>query len=468
MSDRCRTKMAKIVNRSNHKFLDIPFELGEFMKNDTYSLLVRGRSGTGKTTLALSILRSLKEKNNFFYISTRSSPKQLVEHYPWLRKFIKEPDKDIDNQEVRQNLSSFEDARLDEPESLFERVTNQLMDVKNPVIIIDSWDSVASLMDREARLNNERVLQTWRERAKAKLIFTSEESVESSLEYIVDGVVELNYQFMEEIRIRILFLKKLRGVPIKRSLYFFSLQDRILRCFDSYDPREFKIQNTSEKIQRETNLSKQILQTGYDDLDHYIGGTLPQNGLVTIEKDNILSNDIFILFLNDLLHNFSKRHYHLLLDSTLKDKLIPSYKSNVQNYDKLFTLDKLHDSHENSIQNKIKEKNSFYKYLTEILSGFGEKGKIVTMMESNSLDNFISTYSELEDYCRFIKKKFELSLLILTSNGNLEKYYSVADVHLKFILKWGTLFLKCSTPSSALFGVRVVNTVPQIQLVHVL
>ncbi len=468
MSHRCRTKMAKIVNRSNHKFLDIPFELGEFMKNDTYSLLVKGRSGTGKTTLALSILRSLKEKNNFFYISTRSSPKQLVEHYPWLRKFIKEPDKDIDNQEVRQNLSSFEDARLDEPESLFERVTNQLMDVKNPVIIIDSWDSVASLMDREARLNNERVLQTWRERAKAKLIFTSEESVESSLEYIVDGVVELNYQFMEEIRIRSLFLKKLRGIPIKRSLYFFSLQDRILRCFDSYDPRRFKIQKTSEKIQTETNLSKQILQTGYDDLDNYIGGTLPQNGLVTIEKDNILSNDIFILFLNDLLQNFSKRNYHLLLDSTLKDKLIPSYKSNVQNYDKLFTLDKLHDSHENSIQNKIKEKNSFYRYLTEILSGFGEKGKIVTMMESNSLDNFISTYSELEDYCRFIKKKFELSLLILTSNGNLEKYYSVADVHLKFILKWGTLFLKCSTPSSALFGVRVANTVPQIQLVHVL
>jgi len=168
------------------------------------------------------------------------------------------------------------------------------------------------------------------------------------------------------------------------------------------------------------------------------------------------------------LHNFSKRHYHLLLDSTLKDKLIPSYKSNVQNYYKLFTLKKLHDSHENSTQNKIKEKNSFYKYLTEILLGFGEKGKIVMMMESNSLDNFISTYSELEDYCRFIKKKFELSLLILTSNDNLEKYYSVADVHLKFILKWGTLFLKCSTPSSALFGVRVANTVPQIQLVHVL
>ncbi|RPJ30207.1 MAG: hypothetical protein EHM25_07095, partial [Nitrosopumilales archaeon] len=192
--------MVNIVNRTNHSLHDIPSELREFLKNDTYSLLVKGRSGTGKTTFSLSILRSLKAKNNFFYISTRSSPKQMFEHYPWLRKFIKEPNKDIDSPDVGQNLSAFEDARLDEPESLFERVTNQLMDVKNPVIIIDSWDSVASLMDREARLNNERVLQTWRERAKAKLIFTSEESVESSLEYIVDGVVELNYELNDGIR----------------------------------------------------------------------------------------------------------------------------------------------------------------------------------------------------------------------------------------------------------------------------
>jgi hypothetical protein len=58
--------------------------------------------------------------------------------------------------------------------------------------------------------------------------------------------------------------------------------------------------------------------------------------------------------------------------------------------------------------------------------------------------------------------------LILNSNNNLEKYYSVSDIHLKFMLTRGTLFLKCSTPSSAVFGVRVVNSVPQIQLDHVL
>src|SRR3546814_7250407 len=64
--------MVNIVNRTNHNLHDIPSELREFLKNDTYSLLVKGLSGTGKTTFSLSILRSLKAKNNFFYISTRS------------------------------------------------------------------------------------------------------------------------------------------------------------------------------------------------------------------------------------------------------------------------------------------------------------------------------------------------------------------------------------------------------------
>ena len=70
------------------KIIDIPHELKEFVKNETYSLLIKGSTGTGKTTLALTILRTLDTKN-FFYISTRNSPKQLLNYYPWLSKFVK-------------------------------------------------------------------------------------------------------------------------------------------------------------------------------------------------------------------------------------------------------------------------------------------------------------------------------------------------------------------------------------------
>lgn len=450
----------------NHNLLDIPLELEEFMKNDTYSFLVKGPSGSGKTTFSLTLLHSLKAKNNFFYISTRASPKQIFEHYPWLRKFVKEPSRDIDSPEVGQNLSAFEDARLDEPESLFERVTNQLMDVKNPVIIIDSWDSVASLMDREARLNNERVLQTWRERAKAKLIFTTEESVESSLENIVDGVVELNYELKDGLRTRSLFLKKLRGIPIKRSLYLFTLKDRIMRCFHSYDARDFKIIN-KDNISKEKESHTQILQSGYHDLDNYVGSTLPQNGLITIEKDDAVSNDTIVLFLNDLLQNFSRMNYSLLLDSTLGAIVTDANKSKSKNQQKLYLID-VPELQEKFSKNDLSRKNTFYKYVDKAISGRENREKIVAMMESGSMASFISTTSDIDNYCRYIKRKFELSFLILNSNNTPEKYYSSSDIHLKFILICGTLFLKCSTPASALFGIKVVNSVPQIQLDHVL
>lgn len=458
--------MVNRVNMANHNLLDIPSELEEFMKNDTYSLLVKGPSGSGKTTFSLTILHSLKAKNNFFYISTRASPKQIFEHYPWLRKYVKEPSRDIDSPEVGQNLSAFEDARLDEPESLFERVTNQLMDVKNPVIIIDSWDSVASLMDREARLNNERVLQTWRERAKAKLIFTTEESVESSLENIVDGVVELNYELKDGVRTRSLFLKKLRGIPIRRSLYLFTLKDRMMRCFHSYDARDFKIMN-KDNISKEKESHTQILQSGYRDLDNYVGSTLPQNGLITIEKDDAVSNDTIVLFLNDLLQNFSRMNYSLLLDSTLGAKVTDVNKSESKNQQKLYLIDEP-ELQEKFSKNNLSRKNTFYKYVDKAISGRGNRKKIVAMMESDTMASFVSTTSDIDNYCRYIKRKFELSFLILNSNNTPEKYYSLSDIHLKFILICGTLFLKCSTPASALFGIKVVNSVPQIQLDHVL
>ncbi len=458
--------MVNRVNMVNQTLLEIPSELEEFLKNDTYSLLVKGPSGSGKTTFSLTILHTLKAKNNFFYISTRASPKQIFDHYPWLRKYVKEPSRDIDSPEVGQNLSAFEDARLDEPESLFERVTNQLMDVKNPVIIIDSWDSVASLMDREARLNNERVLQTWRERAKAKLIFTTEESVESSLENIVDGVVELNYELKDGVRTRSLFLKKLRGIPIKRSLYLFTLKDRMMRCFHSYDARDFKIMN-KDNISKEKESHTQILQSGYRDLDNYVGGTLPQNGLITIEKDDAVSNDTIVLFLNDLLQNFSRMNYSLLLDSTLGSKIRDMNKSKSKNQQKFYLIDEP-ELQEKFSKNDLGRRNTFYKYVEKGIIGRGNRGKIVAMMESDSMAGFISTISDIDNYCRYIKRKFELSFLILNSNNTPEKYYSLSDIHLKFILICGTLFLKCSTPASSLFGIKVVNSIPQIHLDHVL
>ena len=66
----------------------IPRELIQFLNQNTYSLLIKGHAGTGKTTLALTILRELDVKTNCLYISTRISPEQLFQYYSWLEKFF--------------------------------------------------------------------------------------------------------------------------------------------------------------------------------------------------------------------------------------------------------------------------------------------------------------------------------------------------------------------------------------------
>ena len=286
----------------------IPCELMQFVKNSTYSLLIKGYAGTGKTTLSLTILRVLNVRSNFFYISTRISPKQIFVYYPWLSKFI-DGSKAFNSVENGYNLSSFEDARLDEPESLFERITNQLMDVKAPIIIIDSWNGIASFMDKEARLNNERVLQTWRERAGAKLIFISEDPKDTTLDFLVDGIVELKHILYDNIRIREILLSKLRGIRINRPAYTYTLNNATFRCCSPFRSTEFII-NTKSNIfkkrrQKLGPISKgTYITSGFVKLDNQLGGGFPRKSIVLLETDSHVNKQTTIAFLATIMYNF--------------------------------------------------------------------------------------------------------------------------------------------------------------------
>src|SRR5919197_269484 len=285
------SKKREGIEKSN----GIPPELMQFVQRNSYSLLIKVSAGTGKTTLSLTILRALKVKSNFFYISTRLSPKQLFVYYPWLGKFIGRP-KISESDEMSDqgyNLSSFEDARLDEPESLFERITNQLMDVKAPVIIIDSWDAIASFMDKEARLNNERVLQTWCERAGAKLILISEDPTNKTLDFLVDGIVELQQKFYDDLKIRQVILSKLRGIKIQKPSYIYSLNNGIFRSYSSYSLSDFVISSNSVlrcKKAKHTLApllsNKSYITSGYNILDTMWGGGFPHKGIVLVDMDS--------------------------------------------------------------------------------------------------------------------------------------------------------------------------------------
>lgn len=62
----------------------LPAELAQFLNRRSYSLLIKGEAATGKTILALSILKEFGAGGNYLYLSTRVSPSQLFENHPWL------------------------------------------------------------------------------------------------------------------------------------------------------------------------------------------------------------------------------------------------------------------------------------------------------------------------------------------------------------------------------------------------
>src|SRR5687767_3699050 len=283
----------------------IPEDLLHFIRRDTYSLLVKGFAGTGKTTLALTILNVLGIKNNFFYISTRISPKQLFQYYPWLKDFIAQS-KPQGTSLARDHevMSSFEDARLDEPESLFERITNQLMDIQSPIIIIDSWDAIASFMDKEARLNNERVLQTWRERAKAKLVFISEHPDDTTLDFLVDGIVELKQSYHESARMREIFMLKLRGVRIERPSYIYTLDNNVFRSFAPYRPVKFRPEPRKKVAASDGVATADHVRSGYPALDGSLGGGFPRKGVVLLELDSHVNTAVAMAFLERMVSGF--------------------------------------------------------------------------------------------------------------------------------------------------------------------
>src|SRR5580693_6347219 len=103
----------------------IPKELEQFLRHDAFSLVVKGKAGTGKTSLALTILSMYIEKQNCLYISSRQAISELFEYYPWVQNFVSELRNEDGNSENQENseIAPFVDARLDEPQSLFERIT---------------------------------------------------------------------------------------------------------------------------------------------------------------------------------------------------------------------------------------------------------------------------------------------------------------------------------------------------------
>src|SRR5919199_1275731 len=456
----------------------IPSELLQFVQRDTYSLLIKGYAGTGKTTLSLTILRALNIKSNFFYISTGTSTRQLFLYYPWLDKLIEQP-KELESEEVlanEYNLSIFEDARLDEPESLFERITNQLMDVKAPIIIIDSWDAIASFMDQEARLNNERVLQIWRERAGAKLIFITEDPTDTTLDFLVDGIVELERKFYGSVMIRQITLSKLRGTTINKPSYIYSLNAGVFTSYESYRPSDYAAVMSHLRLNKAENTLSSLfygnyIGTGYQELDVALGGGFAKKAIILIEMESNVNTWVAIAFLSSIISNFIQTSNPVLFQTFdgVDPKEVGSYlKSesdpNIDESELLKVLCYVGKTHESSNEYTTTSRDQYWQpekyieFLHEVITKTRQEypNRLLLNVMGTNIVQKMNANAEIAEtkLFSFIRANTDLSLIVGRGiHDTQERIPGIYDVHLRFLVLHGSLFLQSLIPWSHLYAV---------------
>jgi KaiC/GvpD/RAD55 family RecA-like ATPase len=207
-----------------------PDNISRFLEAGSCTLLIKGYAGAGKTTLALQLLSQLSKQGDCEYVSSRVSESRLLQQLPWFEGTKKT--------KKAKERTEFNDSRLGTAESVLEEVMEAAGRKRRApgvkTIVLDTWDGLAKEMEDKERLKAEKTLIALADSSKARIIFVSEEPGRTTMDYLVDGIVEL-VRSEEYTRVfREIEIQKLRGTLISQHKYLYTLVGGMFRHFEPY------------------------------------------------------------------------------------------------------------------------------------------------------------------------------------------------------------------------------------------
>ncbi|MFB0563074.1 MAG: RAD55 family ATPase [Candidatus Lokiarchaeia archaeon] len=250
---------------------NVPNEIVDALESRTFSLHIKGSAGTGKTTLALELMRLFPGERTAVYLSTRVSPDRLYEQFPWSKSCI--------HQENILDVNTCFDSKTKE-ESLFEYVDkpiffknlySRVLDVKgeHTIIVVDSLEALKSnLKIPMDDLSLESDILEMAEKVKANVIFVSELSGESKVDYFVDGTIRLEKEFVNDRLVRKLYIEKVRGTRIDNPMYLFTLKDGRFTVFE----KGIKVNFVHAEPTKFEKVKGNKIPTRIVELDEILGG----------------------------------------------------------------------------------------------------------------------------------------------------------------------------------------------------
>jgi archaellum biogenesis ATPase FlaH len=248
-----------------------PESILEFFRLVTgQSIVVKGESGTGKTTFALSLLEDLQKEHyelkHFTYITSKMSSQILSTQFKRYNYALL-PDSVID-------ATRFVDVQKDETSivvsdegSFLKLLTKWVGKKKYPVVVIDTLESLAGRVGSEPLALAES-LKTFGQEKSAKIVLISDSNESSPIDNIVDGIVILSMNEKGDHIDRRLHVRKLRGVAIGSGSHSFTLSGNSFHRLWSMDSEMLR----KIKSFRVRPHSSTRFYSGLSGLDDILGG----------------------------------------------------------------------------------------------------------------------------------------------------------------------------------------------------
>lgn len=408
--------------------MGVPPEILSFLQDENgKTLLIKGEPGTGKTILALTILKEICSEGNGVYLSTRVDPETLYILFPWIRESIPAEhivDATMTGRPTKKEMVLKPLKYADVPDFLKE-VYGRTEELKKPIIVIDSWDAVVGYTGHykaEDREKLEHNVCDFSRRTKTKVIFIAEYTEQKPMDYLVDGVVVTRKRMMEERKVREMVIDKLRGVSTKKSVYLYTLESGKFNYFE-----DFKTPKSNPLIPEIIPNPDGEISTGFNDLDRIIGG-FKKGGLNLLLFSREVLSDYHWLIYPCLINHLNQGGMVCTVKGSLnlKEGLSPYLKEEVRG--------NIKDREECGVGNSL--------WLMNLDKG--TKEEIEEIIESNRKNIFIGVARE--------------------AKAGLENTVSSC---IKIIKICGTLCLYGNQPRTGIYAVDLAEY-PRIKLVQIL
>ena len=451
----------------------IPQELNDFMRRKGTVLTIRGYPGTGKTTFALSLMLPQK----FAYVSSRKNINDIRRTHSWIDNNMTNLMFSIDRKYDYSETDGFGATFYLMPEAI-RHTLNLFEQGKIKGIIIDSWHTIVEELKIKAMEEKEReeiydsktfFLKVLRLSDYGINFIIANEGVEDDeIAYLSDGVITMHRKFEEGRTFRWLTIDKMKGIEIKRNMYFFTLKDAKFQHMVSLPFKHPTISKISEFSGKEITEVSNISSVYFDDVF-----TFKRGSVAIYDFGEYIPKSYKLTSIMGVIANFLKNDSKVLV--------IPPNELDVEELKYQILIFGIGRYFKNLVF--LYTSSNFESYVKEI--NFKDPEKIIKIVEKEVIDSekekpplIILGYDRLYSYLHkedIMKILYTLKDIIRSSKGvmiivgnlwdkDIKRFCSnISEIYVKFMNMAGDVLMYSIKPWSNVYHLNIqTNGNPQL------